>query len=247
MGRTWWRTPEEAGHDRQTRLPLLHRASASARSHRRTRSDVEVADGAEPTIATMTIPTRADAAKILRDLNPPDWHLAHSEAVADIAAFLGAKIEERGHAINVLLVETASLLHDVGKVIRPDHKESEEGHAARGAQWLREHGYDEIAGAVATHPVTLLADDEHYSIWSRDATVEERLVSYADKRATSDLVPMEDRFARWIKKHGDNDFMRVAIERARILEREVCAAAGVAPEEVVRTRWAEAAVAASVG
>jgi len=37
--------------------------------------------------------------------------------------------------------------------------------------------------------------------------------------------------------------MRVARERAEILEASVCAAAGIRPEDVERLRWAEAALA----
>ena len=65
----------------------------------------------------MTIPTREEAASILRSLNPPDWHLTHSAAVADVAAFLAKKIEEQGHAISTALVEAAALLHDVDKAL----------------------------------------------------------------------------------------------------------------------------------
>ena len=36
--------------------------------------------------------------------------------------------------------------------------------------------------------------------------------------------------------------MRIARERAEILEASVCAAAGIQPEEVDRLRWAEAAL-----
>src|SRR5262245_30004093 len=128
----------------------------------------------------MAVPTREEAAKILASLEPPDWLLAHSAAVADVAAFLSEHIEERGHAINTGLAETAALLHDVGKVIDPDHKHNEQGHAGIGAQWLRDQDMGELAVVVMGHPVTLLADDEHWAIWSSEATVEERVMSYAD-------------------------------------------------------------------
>jgi putative nucleotidyltransferase with HDIG domain len=195
----------------------------------------------------MAVPTREEAAQILVSLEPPDWLLAHSAAVADVAAFLAAGIEQRGHAINVGLSETAALLHDVGKAVDPDHKKSEQGHASIGADWLREKGLGELAVVILSHPVTLLADDEHWAVWSREATVEERVMSYSDKRATSDLVPIADRFDRWIRKHGDNEMMRAARERAEILEQQVCAAAGVAPDEVERLRWAEDALATAIG
>jgi len=131
--------------------------------------------------------------------------------------------------------------------VDPDHKKSEQGHAGIAADWLREQGLGELAVIVLSHPVTLLADDEHWAVWSREATVEERVMSYSDKRATSDLVPMADRFDRWIRKHGDNEMMRAARERAEVLEQQVCAAAGVAPDEVERLRWAEDALAKEIG
>jgi 5'-deoxynucleotidase YfbR-like HD superfamily hydrolase len=201
-----------------------------------------VAAAAEPTIRRMTIPNRVEAGRILKDLDPPDWLLAHSAAVADVAAFLGDAIEKRGHAINVPLVEAAALLHDLGKALPKDAPLGALGHADAAAHYLSDIGHGELADAVAGHPVTKLADDEHYAIWSRSATVEERIVAYADKRAKSDLVPMQERFGYWIDKHGDTDFMRVAFERAEILEKDVCAAAGLDPADVQRLRWAEAAL-----
>jgi len=72
-------------------------------------------------------------------------------------------------------------------------------------------------------------------------------MSYADKRAMADLVFMDERFDRWIRKHGDNEMMHKARERAQVVEREVCAAEGVAPEGVQRLRWAEDALAVAIG
>ncbi|MEX2548564.1 MAG: HD domain-containing protein [Chloroflexota bacterium] len=162
--------------------------------------------------------------------------------MADVACFLAEAIEGRGHAISVALVEAAALLHDVDKALPADHPLKPLGHADAGAHWLSENGYGELAGAVAAHPVMRLADDEQYGQWSRGATVEERVVAYADKRATQDLVSMDERFTRWIERHGDTDSMRTARERANALEAEVCAAGGISPTDVARARWAEAAM-----
>lgn len=190
----------------------------------------------------MSIPTRTEAGQILRDLDPPDWLLKHSATVADIAAFLAASIEEQGHAISRALAESAALLHDVDKALAGDNPLKGLGHGYAGAEWLSENEFGELAGAVASHPVTRLSDDEHWAVWSRMATVEERVVAYADKRAMQDLVSMDERFQEWITRHGDNEALRVARERANELEAEVCAAAGVTPAEVERLLWAEAAL-----
>lgn len=190
----------------------------------------------------MAIPSREEAGRILRELDPPDWLLTHSAAVGDIAAFLATAIEERDHAISPALAETAALLHDVDKALPADHPLKGLGHGYAGAQWLSDIGFGELSGAVASHPVTRLADDGHYAVWSRTATVEERVVAYADKRAKQDLVSMDDRFLRWIARHGDTEAMRKARERADALEADVCGAAGIVPADVRRTRWAEAAI-----
>ena len=190
----------------------------------------------------MTIPSREEAARILRSLNPPEWHLEHSAAVGDVAAFLAQKIEEQGHAISTALVEAAAILHDIDKALPKTDPLKRLGHADAGAHWLSDNGYGELSGAVAAHPVTRLADNDHYATWARAATVEERVVAYADKRARQDLVAMDERFDRWIEKHGDTDVMRVARDRADVLEAGVCAAAGIKPDEVERLRWAEAAL-----
>ena len=193
----------------------------------------------------MAIPSREEAAQILKSLDPPDWHLAHSAAVADVAAFLAARIEQQGHAISVSLCEAAALLHDVDKALPETDPLKELGHSDAGAHWLSDNGYGELSGAVAAHPVTRLADNDHYAVWARTATVEERVVAYADKRAMQELCSMEDRFARWVEKHGDTDLMRIARDRADILESSVCAAAGVSPDEVARVRWAADALKAA--
>jgi len=190
----------------------------------------------------MAIPSREEAAQILRSLDPPDWHLAHSAAVADVAAFLAAKIDEQGHTISIALVEAAALLHDVDKALPKTEPLKELGHSDAGAHWLSDNGYGELSGAVAAHPVTRLADNEHYATWARAATVEERVVAYADKRAMQDLCSMDDRFERWVERHGDTDLMRVARDRADVLEANVCAAAGVRPDDVERLRWAQDAL-----
>jgi hypothetical protein len=217
----------------------------TARGRRGDIPEERVDDAAEPTIGSMAIPSRDEAARLLKQLDPPEWHLAHSAAVADVAAFLAAKILEQGHAIIVPLVESAALLHDIDKALPKYAPQKELGHADAGSQWLSDNGYGELSGAVAAHPVTRLAEDEHYTIWELDSTVEERVVAYADKRAMQDLVSMDERFGVWIEKHGDTDVMRTARARARVLEASVCAAAGLKPDEVARLRWAEDALKAA--
>ena len=51
------------------------------------------------------------------------------------------------------IVETAALLHDLDKMLPAEDPLKALGHGAAGAEWLRQRGYDELAPAVASHPV----------------------------------------------------------------------------------------------
>jgi putative nucleotidyltransferase with HDIG domain len=193
----------------------------------------------------MPIPSRTEAARLLSGLAPHASFVAHVSAVAEIAGFLARAVAQQGGTVDRRLVETAALLHDVDKLLPADHGLKPLGHGDAGARWLEERGYGELAPAVAGHPVTRLADDGHYRRWVEDATLEERIVAYADKRAARRLQPMDERFARWRHRHPERaGSLRIARDRAGRLEREVCAAAGIAPSDVRRLRWVGRALAA---
>jgi putative nucleotidyltransferase with HDIG domain len=189
----------------------------------------------------MSIPARAEAVQILRGLEPPDWLLEHCAAVGEIAAFLAARIAERGHTIDVELAAVAALLHDLDKALPPGDERKALGHGYGGAMWARDSGFDELAPAIQDHPVSRLSDDAIYLPWAAGATVEERVVAYADKRAHQDVVSLDERFAEWVERHGASPHMTVARERAEDLERQVCAAAGIEPSDVRREPWVRGA------
>jgi hypothetical protein len=192
------------------------------------------------TIGPMTVPGRTDAAALLLSLDPPPWLLRHARAVAEVAAFLAARIAVAGTPIDRRLVEAASLLHDVDKVLPPGDPARRLPHGEGSAAWLSRHGHPELGRAVASHPVTCLLDGERYRRWAAFATREERIVAYADKRAGQRLEPMADRFASWDRRYPGT---WTASERATVLrhaarlETDVCRAAGIAPADVRRLAW----------
>ncbi len=112
-----------------------------------------------------------------------------------------------------------------------------------GAAWLSEVGHPELARALRAHPVSRLSEPDAAS-WVVDAPIEERIVSYADKRATQRVVSLEQRFERWSRKHPEYaDGLERAFAMARRLEAEVCAAIGIEPTTVERLRWVDDAIA----
>jgi hypothetical protein len=188
----------------------------------------------------MTVPSRAAAAALLLSLDPPAWALAHARAVAEVAAWLARRIEAHGTPVDRGVVEAAALLHDVDKLLPSDDPVRALPHGEGSAAWLTRRGHGELARPVAGHPVWRLADEAWSRRWTASASVEDRIVAYADKRAGQRLEPMEARFASWDRRYPgtwDAASRRLIRARADRLEADVCRAAGVDPGAVGRLRW----------
>jgi hypothetical protein len=171
-------------------------------------------------------------------------------AAAEVAGWLAFRGAVAGHPVDRALVESAALLHDVDKVLPASDLDQALPHGARGGAWLAARGHAELADAVTNHSVTRLGAADA-DAWLDDATAEEILVAYADKRAAQRLVPMAGRFADWTRRYpqtadwhgwtgGDAATVR---RRAARLELAACELAGVAPEAVRRLAWTGRALA----
>ncbi|HEY0444698.1 MAG TPA: HD domain-containing protein [Candidatus Limnocylindrales bacterium] len=177
--------------------------------------------------------------------------MRHSRAVAEVASWLATRIEAMGIAVDRPLVEAAALLHDVDKLVPARDRARRLPHGEGSADWLSRQGHPELHRAVANHPVTRLVDAEAFERWAAFATREERIVSYADKRAGQRLEPMDARFATWARRDRGraeawtDDVTRATRARAARLEADICRAAGIAPGEVGRLGWTGKAIAAA--
>ena len=183
---------------------------------------------------------------MLLSLDPPTWALRHARGVAEVAAWLAARIADNDIAVDRTLVETAALLHDADKLLPSTDPAGALPHGEGAAAWLTLKGHPELGRTVAAHPVTRLLDAEQYRRWSAFASREERIVAYADKRVGQRLESMADRFASWRRRYPDgwdDEAHRAAVARARRLEADICRAARTRPEDVRRLRWTAAALA----
>ncbi len=112
-----------------------------------------------------------------------------------------------------------------------------------GAAWLAEAGHAELARALEAHPVSRLGEADAAS-WVVEAPIEERIVTYADKRATQRVVSLAQRFDRWRRKHPEYaDGLDRAFVMAQRLEAELCGSIGVEPGSIERLRWVDDAMA----
>jgi uncharacterized protein len=117
----------------------------------------------------------------------------HSIEVANVALYLSTELNRRGQRINLLLVEAASLLHDLTK---KDSFKTKEDHAWTGSRLLKEMGYEEVGEVVAQH-IWLSHDIDPLFV------SEEEVVNYADKRVMHDrIVSLEERFNDLRDRYG---------------------------------------------
>ena len=147
------------------------------------------------------LPSHEECRVLMEDLQPlPPAVAAHCRAVARIAAGLAEALSAAGICMDVELVRTAALLHDIAR--------TEAHHAQAGARLLAGHGFTRLAPIVAAH-MDLVVD--------ADQPVDESQVVYlADKLVAGDRrVDLEDRFARKLEKYGRNPAAVTAIERRR--------------------------------
>lgn len=166
--------------------------------------------------------------------------------MAEVAAFLASRARARGRPVDVRLVEAAALLHDVDKLLPATDPARRLPHGRGSAAWLARLGHAELGPAAGWHPVTRLLDAGDPA--GDRPTLEAKIVAYADKRVGQRLAPMAARFRGWRRRYRASwrsPEGRLAEARARRLERDVCAAAGVEPGSVRRLRWVGAALAAA--
>jgi hypothetical protein len=204
----------------------------------------------------MSVPNRRECIALLLSLDPPSWHLRHSCAVAETAAWLALRARRAGRSVDRRLVEAAALLHDVDKLPTVSPAIGDARHADGSAAWLAARGWPELGPVVAGHPVTRLGEDGWLERWLATASPEALIVSYADKRAGQRLETMAERFASWSRRYPPAERARRVrgtwtagtVERVRRrseeIERRTCELAGVSPDQVRRLRWTRREIAA---
>ena len=166
------------------------------------------------------LPTHQECLVIIKANHVPPHIVNHSVAVAKLALFLAQKLKEKGEAVDLDLVQSASLLHDIAKIcdfkkldysrfrcpvsaenkekwrqLRTKYKGIPHEHAAYD---ILKEKYPALALAVKKHRyVDILDKKEKPDTW------EEKLVYYADKRVMHDkIVPLEKRLTEGHKRNA---------------------------------------------
>lgn len=125
---------------------------------------------------------------------------AHARAVADAALALGKALPASSPPLDMPLIESAALLHDIAK--------GSPKHEAEGGRLLRLEGFHEAAGIVAAHRD--IPPEEAPSIRERE------LVYFADKLVRCDVfIGVSRRFQEKLDRFADDAEAVAAITRRR--------------------------------
>ena len=197
----------------------------------------------------MSVPSRRESAVLLLSLEPPAWHLRHSRAVAETAAWLAWRAASAGVSLDRRLVESAALLHDIDKLQRVEPETAGLAHGEGSADWLARRGYrrawtgdrraprdearrHDLVRALAgrrrrprrsSSPMPTSAPDRVSSRWPR--------VSPHGRRR----YPPQDRAGR-ARGEWTSETLVAVWRRAETLELRVCELAGVTPRRFVACR-----------
>ena len=157
------------------------------------------------------VPSVEDCFLLLRRYEVPDNVVEHSRVVSQIARALCRELNRRGEGLDSMLVEAASLLHDIAKVAS---FRTRENHSLAGARLLRELGFLEVAEVVRQHVVLDPGLDP-------GRVTEAAVVNYADKRVRhTQIVSLAERFKDLKKRYGKSPEARSwldAMERESLL------------------------------
>jgi|TARA_B100002003_G_C13885219_1_gene431940 putative nucleotidyltransferase with HDIG domain len=173
----------------------------------------------------MRVPTREECFEILKEYRLPQRIIDHTLMVNKVAMLLAKKLVERGIQINLDLLDSASLLHDLDKIIT---LKDGDNHGKISAKILIERGYPELAKLVKVHKSECLADD-------LIQTWEEKLLLYADCRSQWDkIVDLKTRFQYGRDNYPHlNDIKYKDIEKkGHEIEKEIFQYIDFEPEEL---------------
>jgi molybdenum cofactor cytidylyltransferase len=146
------------------------------------------------------LPDEMRCQELLAENDVPESRVAHSRAVAAVAAALAAALDARGQHLCEPLVLAGGMLHDIARSL-PRHPDA-------GADLLEGLGYRRVAAVVRQHM-------ELPREAGRDVD-EAQVVFLADKLVRGDrVVGLEERFAVRLVRHRDDAVALAAVHRRK--------------------------------
>lgn len=133
------------------------------------------------------VPSEEECYAIIKRANTPVKVINHCKQVAKLSCAIGSYLISCGSHLNLELIRTASLLHDLAK--------GEPRHAQAGARMLA--NYPEVANIVAEHMDISFNPDQPLT--------EKEIVYLADKLVLADqIISLQARFSGPLEQHKNN-------------------------------------------
>ncbi|TDA32002.1 MAG: TIGR00295 family protein [Hadesarchaea archaeon] len=170
------------------------------------------------------LPTREEALSLLREVGCGEGVIRHCLAVERKALELAELVSRNGVKVDRELVGIGALLHDIGRSVTHGIR-----HGVEGGRILREKGFPELSRFAENHLGAGIPKEEAVELGlpGRDflpLTVEEKLVTYADKLVEGEEeVGFEGILERFKRELGST---HPALERLRKLHEEIVRMAG---------------------
>ncbi|NOS67528.1 MAG: tRNA (adenosine(37)-N6)-threonylcarbamoyltransferase complex ATPase subunit type 1 TsaE [Candidatus Peribacteraceae bacterium] len=172
------------------------------------------------------IPEETIIAQWRKDVLLPPHIAAHCDAVAGLCDRFAGVLMGQSHVIRTGALRASGQVHDLFRFLdfRPGgHPDNDHGpeqlsvwegirkqypglhHEAACAQFLQERGFSALSSIVAVHGLSVPPPP--------DATIEQKLLFYADKRVMLDrVVTLDERFADFAERYGKGVVSDVAKE-----------------------------------
>ena len=203
----------------------------------------------------MKIPSKEECLKLFDRYKVPDNILLHSKKVKEVSLFLAEKLIEKGAEIDLELVESGALLHDLMKAVVLEKLAVDEKFKLKEVTREQIEMWQELkkkyAGKHETEATYDILKDDYpeFAIFIRDIGVirdnlenvswEEKIVHYADWRVfVDDIVSLQERLEDLHNRyHGkstkDQEITWDAKSKVQFTsEKEIFDMIGMKPEEL---------------
>ena len=173
--------------------------------------------------AETNCPSQEKCLELLADYGTPPHVIRHCLAVAETALRIGKALNEHGYSLDLCLLGSAALLHDIARV--------EENHAQKGAEIAEQLGYSEIADLIRCH-MTYSTEPTQQNISEKD------ILCLADRMVKENVyVGIEERMQYILAKFKNDPAATERITRRldeiRWLSKKIETTVGVSIDELM--------------
>jgi len=195
----------------------------------------------------------ACAERLLVNLSPPneEWP-CHCRQVAKVAGVVGAALMEKGHALDLNMLITQALVHDIGRA-----KTHGPLHGWTGFVMMRARGFEEAGRGCLTHWLKGRSLEEVLTAtrWNTSVTesafealgpapwqLSDSVLSFADSSVQhTTIVPIAQRHQDLLERYGDSLWLRRAAELGEQHGEEIAAALGFPVETLLTPLFGDSA------